>query len=255
MSGSFKNLKNSLIKFLQDEARKTGLKSAVLGISGGVDSAVVSVLAKEAFGDDLLGVMMPSQYSSKESLSHAKELCEKFYIKYEIRPIKDIVNAYAKDVKMDDMRSGNFSARMRMSILYDISAREKAAVIGTSNKSELLLGYGTIFGDLACAVNPIGDIYKTEIFEFADFMGVPKSIIEKPPSADLWYGQSDEDDLGFSYSDIDKALHEYADNGSNKDELIKKGYKEDLCDMIISRIKNNEFKRRLPVIANLSDIK
>jgi len=250
---NYKLIEKFLIKFLQDEVYKTGLKSAVVGISGGIDSAVVAVLAKKAFGENFSGVLMPSQYSSKESVDDAVLLCEKFDIAYEIKSIEPLLSSYSADEKMDNLRMGNFSARMRMSILYDISAKKKALVIGTSNKSELMLGYGTLFGDLSSAINPIGDIYKSEIFEFAKFLDIPKSIIEKPPSADLWAGQSDEADLGFTYAQIDKVLYEYVDNRASKDEMIKQGFDEKLVDMVIKKIYANQFKRKPPVIAKISN--
>jgi len=251
MQKRFELLEKFLINFLKDEVCKTSLTKAVMGLSGGIDSAVVAVLAKKAFGDDLLCVMMPSQFSSKESISDAKELCEKFDLRYEIVSIEPMLKAYIND-GMDHLRIGNLSARLRMATLYDISAREKALVIGTSNKSELLLGYGTLFGDLASAVNPIGDIYKSDIFKFAEFLGVPNSIISKPPSADLWENQKDEDDLGYTYKQIDKVLEKYVDERLSKKELLEIGLKEKLCDLVINKIYQNQFKRKPPVIAKVS---
>jgi NAD+ synthase len=152
----------------------------------------------------------------------------------------------------DRLRIGNFSARMRMSILFDISARESSLVLGTSNKSELLLGYGTLFGDLASAINPIGDLYKSEIFEFASYLGVCKSIINKPPSADLWEGQSDEEEIGYSYAQIDAVLRDFVEKRLSRDELLEIGYEKKLVDMLIERIYKNQFKRKPPVIAKIT---
>ena len=247
----FELLEKFLVNFLKDEVYKTSLSKAVMGLSGGIDSAVVAVLAKKAFGDDLLCVMMPSQFSSQESISDAKELCKKFGLKYEIVSIEPMLKAYI-DKSMNNLRIGNLSARLRMATLYDISARENALVIGTSNKSELLLGYGTLFGDLASAVNPIGDIYKSDIFKFAKYLGIPKSIISKPPSADLWENQKDEDDLGYSYEQIDKVLQKYVDERLSRDELLDIGFEEKLCDLVINKIYQNQFKRKPPVIAKVS---
>ncbi len=251
MQKRFELLEKFLINFLKDEVYKTSLSKAVMGLSGGIDSAVVAVLAKKAFGDDLLCVMMPSQFSSKESISDAKELCKKFGLRYEIVSIEPMLKAYIND-SMNNLRIGNLSARLRMATLYDISARENALVIGTSNKSELLLGYGTLFGDLASAVNPIGDIYKSDIFKFAGYLGIPKSIISKPPSADLWENQKDEDDLGYSYEQIDKVLQKYVDERLSRDELLDIGFEEKLCDLVINKIYQNQFKRKPPVIAKVS---
>ena len=240
-----------LVHFLQDELYKTGLKKAVLGLSGGLDSAVVAVLAQKAFGDDLLSVMLPSQYSSKESVDDALILCKAFNLRHEKVVIAPLVEAYC-DESMSDLRKGNFSSRMRMSVLYDISARENALVLGTSNKSELMLGYGTLHGDLASAINPIGDLYKSEVYELAEYLGVSKEIISKPPSADLFEGQSDEVDLGYTYSEIDQALKLYVDKRATKAEVIAQGIKPALIEMLIKRIYQNQFKRRPPVIAKLT---
>ncbi len=252
MSKRFELVKHYLVNFLKEETFKTGLNGAVLGLSGGIDSAVVAVLGKEAFGDNLLCVMMPSKYSSQSSLDDAEELSEKFNLRIEREDITSLLEAYKNNDNSNNLRIGNFSARMRMSILFDISAREGSLVLGTSNKSELLLGYGTLFGDLASAINPIGDIYKSEIFEFARFLGVPDSIINKPPSADLWEGQSDEADLGYTYAEIDTVLKEYVENRLSREELIQKGFKTEMVEMVIKKIYQNQFKRRPPLIAKLT---
>ena len=252
MSKRFKLIEDFLINFLKEETFKTGLNGGVIGLSGGIDSAVVAVLAKKAFNNRLLCVMMPSSYSSSSSIDDAKELAKKFDLKYEIISITNLLNAYEESQNSTNLRVGNFSARMRMSILFDISARERALVLGTSNKSELLLGYGTLFGDLASAINPIGDLYKSEIFEFAEYLGVNDAIINKPPSADLWEGQSDEADLGYTYAQLDAALREYVENRLSRDEMIESGFDDELVDLIINKIYQNQFKRKPPIIAKLT---
>ena len=246
-----KNIKQNLISFLKEEVLKTGLKKITLGLSGGLDSAVVAVLCKEVFDDNLNCVLMPSQFSSKASIDDAIELCKKFDIKYEIVSIEPILSAYLKNMDENSLRIGNFSARLRMSVLYDISARENSLVVGTSNKSELLLGYGTIFGDLACALNPIGNIYKSDLFEFAKYLGVNDSIVNKAPSADFFEGQSDEADLGYSYAKIDSLLKNMIDENRSKDELLALGFEDEFIEDIKKRVKINEFKRRLPIIAKI----
>ncbi|QKF73402.1 NAD synthetase, NH3-dependent [Aliarcobacter faecis] len=248
---NWQNIKQKLINFLEEEVSKTGHKSVVLGLSGGLDSAIVAVLCKEVFKENLLCVLLPSQFSSKSSVDDALKLCEKFDIKYEIVSIEPMLKAYISNMQNDSLRIGNFSARLRMNVLYDISAREKSLVIGTSNKSELLLGYGTIFGDLACAINPIGNIYKSDLFEFAKFLGVAEAIINKAPSADLYEGQSDEADLGFNYAQIDEFLRAFVDKKSSRDELLNLGFDEDMIEKIIKRVKINSFKRELPKIAQI----
>ncbi|RXK06133.1 NAD+ synthase [Halarcobacter bivalviorum] len=248
---NWENIKNQLQKFLVDELAKTGLTRVTIGLSGGLDSAVVAVLCKETFGDNMSCVLMPSQFSSKESIDDAIELCEKFNIKYEIKSIAPMVEAFIGEMQEDRLRIGNFSARMRMSVLYDVSSRDKSIVVGTSNKSELLLGYGTIFGDIACAINPIGEIYKSDEFEFAKYLGVTQAIINKKPSADLWEGQSDEEELGYSYAKMDEVLKLLVDEKKAKEELITLGYEEKLIDLLEYRIKANAFKGKLPVIAKI----
>lgn len=240
-----------LIRFLEDEVRKTGLSKVVIGLSGGIDSAVVAVLAHKGFGDDLLCVKMPSHYSSQSSLDDADELCRVFGIRSETRSIEPMLRAYETS-EMSPLRVGNLSARLRMATLFDISAREGALVLGTSNKSELMLGYGTLYGDLASAINPIGDLYKTEVFELARFLDIPSSILDKPPSADLWAGQSDEAEIGYPYSELDRVLKRYVEERHTKEEMLADGENSELVGMITKRIYQNQFKRRMSVIAKLT---
>jgi len=249
----YEQITEYLQHFLDNEVRKTGLNSVVLGLSGGIDSAVVAVLAQKVFKDNLLCVKMPSQYSSSASLDDADELCLDFGIKAVTVSIEPMLRAYEElNPDMDNLRRGNLSARLRMSALFDISAKQKALVLGTSNKSELMLGYGTLYGDLSSAINPIGDLYKSEVYELAEFLGITKSIITKPPSADLWDGQSDEDDLGYSYTKLDEAMKFYVEDRLSRDEIVKKGCDKDMLNMIIERIFRNQFKRKMPVIAKLT---
>lgn len=244
-------ISHHLENFLSSEVRKTGLKKVVLGLSGGLDSAVVAVLAQRVFGCDLLCVKIPSHYSSQNSIDDADALCEKFAIRLEAYSIEPLLRACVTS-DMSPLRVGNFSARLRMATLFDISAREGALVLGTSNKSELMLGYGTLYGDLASAINPIGDLYKTEVFELAHYLGVNDSIISKPPSADLWEGQSDESEIGYAYADLDRVLKRYVELRHTKEELIKSGEEPQLVNMVVERIYKNQFKRKMPLIAKLT---
>jgi len=251
--GKYSQITDYLIRFLDDEVRKTGIQRVVVGLSGGLDSAVVALLAQKTFGDDLLCVKMPSHYSSQSSLDDADELCRDFGLKNITCSIAPMLQAYeAMNPDLDNLRKGNFSSRMRMSTLFDISARESALVLGTSNKSELMLGYGTLYGDLASAVNPIGDLYKSEVFELAEYLNVSRSIIAKPPSADLWDGQSDETDLGYTYAQLDEAMKLYVDERLPREQIIEMGIDAKMLDMIIQRIFRNHFKRKMPVIAKLT---
>lgn len=248
---NWEKIKEDLILFLKDEVSKAGLQKVTVGLSGGLDSAVVAILCKEAFGDNLNCVLMPSQFSSQASIDDALEVCKKFDIKYEIISIEPMVSGFIKNMNEDRLRIGNFSARMRMSVLYDVSSREKSLVVGTSNRSEILLGYGTIFGDTACAINPIGEIYKSDEFEFARLLGVPESILNKAPSADLWEGQSDEEELGHTYKELDDLLKVMIDENKSKEELISIGFEEKFIDKISHRVKVNAFKGKLPTIAKI----
>ncbi|MBZ4683545.1 MAG: synthase [Fusobacteriaceae bacterium] len=243
-----------LVDFVREEVHKSGFKKAVLGLSGGIDSALVAFIAKEALGpENVLGVMMPYKTSSQNSIDHAKLVVEKSKIKSELIEITDMVDAYfAKFPNMNNMRKGNKMARERMTILYDMSARENALVLGTSNKTELLLGYGTQHGDMASALNPIGDLYKTQVWALSEYMGVPKEVIEKKPSADLWEGQSDENELGFTYYDADKLLYAMIDERKTYEELLNEGYEREFIEKLYRKIKFSQYKRKLPVIAKVS---
>lgn len=248
---NWNDIEKQLIEFLKNQLSKTGLSKVTVGLSGGLDSAVVAVLCKKAFKENIKCVLMPSQFSSKSSVEDAKKLCETFSIDYETVDITPMVNAYIDKMDNDKLRIGNYSARVRMSVLYDISSRDSSIVVGTSNKSELLLGYGTIFGDIACAINPIGEIYKSDEFEFARYLGVIDEIINKKPSADLWENQTDEDELGYTYKQMDDVLKLLVDEKKTKEEIVSLGHDDELVDMLKYRIKANEFKGKLPVIANI----
>ncbi|MFA5454916.1 MAG: NAD+ synthase [Sulfurimonas sp.] len=249
----YEQITEYLQHFLSDEVRKTGMQNVVLGLSGGIDSAVVALLAQRVFKDNLLCVKMPSQYSSQSSLDDADELCRDFGLNVITASIEPMLRAYEElNPDMDNLRRGNLSARLRMSTIFDISAKQRALVLGTSNKSELMLGYGTLYGDLSSALNPIGDLYKSEVYELAEYLGVTKSIIKKAPSADLWSGQSDEADLGYTYAELDKALKLYVEDRLSKEEIVEMGCDRDMLDMIIERIFRNQFKRKMPLIAKLT---
>lgn len=243
-----------LVNFIREEVEKVGFKKVVLGLSGGIDSAIVAYIAAKALGpENVLGIMMPYKLSSKESLEHARLVVEDLGIKTKTIDITPMVDAYfSLEPKIDNLRMGNKMARERMSILFDYSAKEGALVLGTSNKTEILLGYSTQFGDSASAINPIGDLYKTHVWALSKHMGVPAELIEKKPSADLWEGQTDEGELGFSYLLADEILYRMVDERKSLDEIIKEGYSEEIIQKIERKIRFSQYKRKLPVIAKIS---
>ncbi|MFC1514141.1 NAD+ synthase [candidate division KSB1 bacterium] len=246
---------NILVGFISDCIEKTKSEKAVLGLSGGLDSSLVACLAAKALGPErVLGLIMPYKSSSESSKTDAELVVGTYGISSEVVDITPMVDSYfEKHESADPNRRGNFMARQRMAVLYDTAARERGLVIGTSNKSELLLGYGTIFGDLAYAVNPVGDLYKTQIRILSEILGISENIRTKPPSADLIAGQTDEDDLGFTYDKVDKFLYLWADKRKTEDELEKEyGYDREFIKDVVLRVKKNHFKRISPVIAKVS---
>ena len=233
---------------------KTGLAGVVVGLSGGVDSALSAMLAVEALGPkNVLGVLMPYKSSHPDSQTHAEMVVQKSGIESLLVDITPQIDDYfERFADADARRRGNKMARERMTILYDQSMRWAALVLGTSNKTELLLGYGTLHGDMASALNPLGDLYKTQVWALSEAVGVPEVIVAKDPSADLWIGQTDEGELGFSYREVDKLLYLMVDQRYTKAELRAAGFPERFIDEIAARIMNSQFKRRLPVIAKVS---
>jgi len=241
-------------RFLVEELTKTGLGGFVVGLSGGIDSALSCALAVHAVGkDSVLALKMPYRTSSPSSESDADELIEKLGVKTEKIAITPVVDGYFADSPdITPLRRGNFCARARMACIFDISAREKTLVLGTSNKTELLLGYGTWYGDVASSLNPIGDLYKTQVRQLARFLDIPKAILEKPPSADLWPDQTDEDELGLSYAEADAILYRLVDERFTIDEVAAAGFERALVERVLRMVERSQFKRRLPLIAKLS---
>jgi len=243
-----------LVQFLRDESKNAGFHRGVIGVSGGVDSAVSAFLTSEALGNEnTVGVIMPYRTSSPKSVEDAQTVIDRLGIRSEVVDISSMVDGYCDTWKVTDkVRRGNVMARMRMIVLYDISARERALVIGTSNKTEIMVGYGTLFGDTASAINPIGDLYKTQVWQLARALGIPQQIVEKIPTADLWEGQSDEEELGSTYARLDALLYHLVDERRNDEELHKLGFEPVFVDRVKALIQKNQFKRRPPLIAKVS---
>jgi NAD+ synthase len=247
-------VRKMLVLFIRDETAKARLGRAVVGVSGGVDSAVTVALAAEALGPEkVLGLYTPYRTSSGESLAHAREVSRKFGFALEEVPITQQVDAYfgGPNAKVDRVRIGNKMARERKSIEYDRSWPD-GIVLGTSNKTELLLGYGTQFGDMACGINPVGDLYKTQLRELALSIGIPDAIVRKAPTAELWEGQTDEGELGFTYADADLALYHMVDRRLRPADLVEHGFDAKLVARLREMVRRNHYKRVMPLIAKLS---
>jgi len=269
-----------LVRFIASQTRKTGMKKAVLGLSGGIDSSLVAFLCAAALGgENVLGVRMPYSSSSAESLEHAEQVAKSAGIAMCTHDVTAMCDAFlassivhqegsgtffqrgagenASGVSMDSLSisnsRGNVMARSRMITLYHLSAATSSMVVGTSNKTELLLGYGTLWGDLACGINPVGDLYKHQVRQLSKHLGVPRAVIDKKPSADLFPGQTDEGDLGFSYEEIDGALFRIIDCREDPKDLVSSGsFPAPLINFCLKKITSMQFKRQMPLLAMIS---
>ena len=240
-----KNLSSSYKNMFQ----KTGGLKAIIGISGGIDSAVVSAIACHAIGaENVLGYYLPYKKSSQESLKDSKILAEKYGFKLEIIDISKTVDSFLENIEdITPLRKGNIMSRSRMVYLFDKAAEHKAIVTGTTNRTELLLGYGTWYGDTASSINIIGSLYKREVYGISSALDMPKSIMEKSPTADLWQGQTDEEEIGFTYELLDNLFYDIEQNQLNKESLYSK-YGKEVVEKLVKRVVNNSFKRHIPLI-------
>jgi NAD+ synthase len=248
-----------LVTMVREEVTKVGFKKALFGLSGGIDSAMTAYLAARALGpENILAVMMPYASSSPESLSDARLVVEDLGIDSVVVDITPQVDAYfgreeipKSEGRVQNLRRGNKMARERMTVLYDFSMAQNALVLGTSNKTELLLGYGTLFGDMASAINPLGDLYKSQVWQLAVAMGVPERIVEKPPTADLWTGQTDQEEIGYSYTEIDRIFYYLIDSRYEVGQVVDLGFDPAFVEYVSRLVRQSQYKRRLPVLAKL----
>jgi NAD+ synthase len=252
-----------IAEFIRGQLRQAGFERAVLGLSGGIDSALVAYLVAEAIGAErLLCVLMPYRTSSPASRGDAEEVVRRLGCASELVEITAMVDGYfgadgvpgaggRADLDAAPLRRGNFMARMRMAVLYDRSVTWGGLVVGTGNKTEALIGYTTLFGDSACAFNPVGDLYKSQVRQLSAAIGVPASVIGKAPSADLWPGQTDETEAGFSYPALDRLLFWRIDKRRSVEECVALGYERAMVERVDRMVAGAEFKRQVPPIAKL----
>lgn len=246
-------VKAKLISFIRRQMKGAGFAKVVIGLSGGLDSSLVAYLCCQALGKgNVTALIMPYKTTASESLNYAKLVARQYQVKTRFIDISEQVDAYFKNFPdADKIRRGNKMARERMSILYDLAKELGALVVGTSNKTEILLGYGTIYGDIACAFNPLGSLYKTQVRQLAKDVGIPEEIIKQIPTAGLWPGQSDEGELGFTYAQVDRLLYYMVDKNCSDQKLIGLGFKKNFIEKVKTRIAANAFKQHLPAIAKI----
>jgi NAD+ synthase len=244
-----------LTGFIRSEIQRAGFSRAVIALSGGIDSALSCYLAVEALGaENVLAVRMPYKTSSADSLDHAQLVIAALGLPSLTIPITDLADPLIERFpEMNRLRKGNIMARLRMIVIYDQSEAFRGLVIGTSNKTEILLGYTTIYGDSANAINPLGDLYKTQVRQLSRAMAVPDVIINKPPSADLWLDQTDEGELGFTYAEVDKLLYLLVDHRYRVQDCLDAGFQPEFVHAVVERMRRNHFKRILPPVAKLSN--
>lgn len=244
-----------LTGFIRTEITRAGFSKAVVNLSGGLDSSLSCFLAAEAMGaDNVLALRLPYKTSTPDSGEHAQLVIDILGVRSLTIPITDMADGLISQFpEIDRIRQGNIMARMRMIVLYDQSAAFQALPVGTGNKTEILLGYTTLYGDSACAINPLGDLYKTQARQLAKAVGVPQVIIDKPPTADLWLGQTDEGELGFTYDEVDQLLYLLVDQRYSPEDCVEAGFGENFVRGVLEKVRQNQFKRIMPPVAKLSN--
>jgi NAD+ synthase len=244
-----------LTRFIKTEINRASFSRAVINLSGGLDSSLSCYLAVEALGaENVLALCLPYKSSSPDSAEHAQLVIDTLGVKSLTIPISDMADALINQFPdMDRIRQGNIMARLRMVVLYDQSQAFRGLAVGTGNKTEILLGYTTLYGDSASALNPLGDLYKTQVRQLAKAVGVPQVILEKPPTADLWLGQTDEGELGFTYAEVDQLLFMLVDQRYRPEDCVEAGFDENFVREVMERVRKNQFKRLMPPIAKLSN--
>ncbi|MEK6588040.1 MAG: NAD+ synthase [Chloroflexota bacterium] len=244
-----------LTGFIRSETTRAGFERAVVGLSGGVDSALACILAAEALGpQNVLAVRMPYASSAPDSFDHAGLIMQQTGVQEKTISVSAAVDTLLAEVpEQEQIRRGNVMARVRMIVLYDQSVEFGGLVIGTGNKTEILLGYTTQYGDAASAINPLGDLYKTQLRQLARAMGVPDVILAKVSTADLWVGQTDEGELGFTYEEVDRLLYLLVDRRRSPEACVEAGFERRFVERVVELVRRNHFKRVMPPIAKLSN--
>ncbi len=246
------NIENKITSFIRAHLDKSGASGAVIGLSGGIDSTVTAYLTAHAIGhENVLGILLPVQnLTPEQDTEDAINIADRVGIEYRVFEISDILQSFSGSIPDYDLgaavSNGNLIARTRMCVIYYYANLLNRLVIGTGNRTELLLGYATKYGDSGVDIEPLGDLYKTKVFELARYLGVPERIIEKPPSARLWIGQTDEGELGMRYQEIDRIVRMLVDERLSAEEVVARGVPEDSVSRITELIRTSEHKRHAP---------
>ncbi len=249
------HIKNAIASFIRVQMNESGASGAVIGLSGGIDSTVAAYLTAHAIGhENVLGILLPVQNLTPEpDTDDAIDMADRLGIEYRVIEISDILQSFSGSIPDYDadaaVSNGNLIARTRMCVLYYYANLLNRIVIGTGNRTELLLGYATKYGDSGVDIEPLGDLYKTEVFELARYLCVPERIIEKPPSARLWAGQTDEGELGMRYQEIDRIIRLLVDENLSAEEVVARGVPENSVSRITDLIRASEHKRHAPPCA------